>query len=77
MAQIFFHCSGPQGVLVDRSGADIDDLAEARAQAIGMVNSLIATPTNEDWRSWILHASDEDGDEVFLLPFTSILGKPH
>lgn len=77
MAQVFFHYSTPRGVVMDRSGADIDGISDARARAVGMVRSLIATPTDEDWRGWILHASDEDGEEMFLLPFTSVLGMLH
>jgi hypothetical protein len=38
-----------------------------------VVRSLIMAPSDEDWRSWILHVSDEHGDEIFDVPFTSIL----
>jgi len=31
----------------------------------------------EDWRGWVLHVSDESGEEIFNLPFDSLLGKPH
>jgi hypothetical protein len=33
MTQIYFHCSNSREVLVDRYGAAIDDLAEARDHA--------------------------------------------
>jgi len=26
---------------------------------------------------WLMHVADEMGDEIFTLPFTSMLGKPH
>jgi hypothetical protein len=34
-------------------------------------------PSNEDWRGWTLHASDDFGDEIFAVPFTAVLGKAH
>jgi hypothetical protein len=39
------------------------------------VRSLIATPSVEDWRGWILHVTDDDGDEIFEVPFAAVLGK--
>lgn len=77
MAQVYFHCSSTQGALIDRSGAAIDNLAEARDHATLVVRSLIMTPGEEDWRGWVLHVSDADGEEIFSLPFASMLGKPH
>jgi ABC-type transporter Mla maintaining outer membrane lipid asymmetry permease subunit MlaE len=41
MAQIYFHCSTAEGVLIDRSGAALGDLAEARELAALVVQSLI------------------------------------
>jgi hypothetical protein len=35
------------------------------------------TPGAEDWRNWVLHVTDEFGEEIFALPFASVLGKPH
>jgi hypothetical protein len=77
MAQIYFHCSSGQGVLLDRRGTDALDLTEAREGAARFVGSLVAMPNQEDWRDWVLHVSDEEGEEVFLLPFSSVLGRPH
>lgn len=77
MAQVYFHCSNTKHALIDQCGASIDDLAEAREHAALLVRSLIATPTTEDWRGWVLHVSDDLGDEIFSVPFASVLGKPH
>ncbi len=77
MAQIYFHCSHTQGVLIDRRGTTVADLIEAREQAANVVQSLIATPSLEDWRGWVLHVSDDAGEEIFLLPFASLIGKEH
>jgi hypothetical protein len=62
---------------MDRRGSSVSDLIEACAEAINRVRSLIASTNLEDWRDWVLHVIDEAGDEVFVLPFVSVLGKPH
>ena len=77
MTQIYFHCTNSRGVLLDRYGAAVDDMAEARDHAARVVRSLIMVQTSEDWRSWILHVSDDLGDELFVVPFAFVLGKPH
>jgi len=35
------------------------------------------TPNTEDWRDWALCVTDEFGDEIFVVPFASALGKLH
>jgi hypothetical protein len=77
MAQVYFHCSHTQGVMIDRHGASVADLIEAREQATSLVRSLVTSPNLEDWRGWVLHVSDEAGEEIFVFPFASVLGKPH
>ncbi len=77
MADVYFHYSNPQGIMIDRRGAAVSDLAEACECAERVVRSLILTPSTEDWRAWVLHASDDRGDELFVMPFASVLGKPH
>ena len=75
MAQVYFHCSSAQGVFLDPRGADIQDLTDAREHAAQVVGAMIATPCNEDWRHWVLHVSDEGGEELFAVPFASMLGR--
>lgn len=77
MAQVYFHCTTTEGMLIDRCGAAVEDLAEMRDHATLVVRSLIMTPSVEDWRSWVLHVSDAKGEEIFVLPFASLVGKPH
>jgi hypothetical protein len=77
MAQVYFHCSNTQEILIDSRGTSVTDIIEACEEASGMVRSLVAEPNLEDWRGWVLHVSDEDGEEIFVLPFVSVLGKPH
>ena len=77
MTHVYFHCSSGNEVLVDRCGAMVDDLAEAHDHATCVVRSLIVARGLEDWRGWVLHVSDDLGDELFVVPFVFVLGKPH
>ena len=77
MAQVYFHCSNTRGVLMDRRGMSVSDLIEACEEATRRVRSLIASTSLEDWRDWALHVIDEAGNEIFVLAFASLLGKPH
>jgi hypothetical protein len=77
MAQVYFHCSNSQGVVIDQSGTAVRDLTEARDHAARVVQSFIMALSPEDWRDWVLHVSDDLDDDIFVVPFTSLLGKPH
>ena len=77
MAQVYFHCSNTRGVLMDRRGTCVASLTEACEAATLMARSLVASASLEDWRDWAMHVSDETGDEIFVLSFASVLGKPH
>ncbi len=77
MAQVYFYCSNAKGEWFERRGIPALDLAEAYQEAINVTRSIIAAPNLEDWRGWILHVSDEAGEEIFSVPFASMLGKPH
>jgi hypothetical protein len=77
MTQLYFHCSNSNGVVIDQRGAMVDDLAEARDHAACIVRSFLTTHSPEDWRDWMLHVSDELDDEIFVMPFAFLLGKPH
>jgi hypothetical protein len=77
MTQLYFHCSNTKKVFVDQRGAVLNGLAEARAYATRVVQSFANERSLEDWRDWILHVSDDQGDELFVVPFVFVLGKPH
>jgi Domain of unknown function (DUF6894) len=77
MAQLYFHCSGPERVVPDRSVSDLEDWVEAHAHAIGFVQRIVAMATAEDWRAWKLQVIDEEGDQVFEVPFASVIGRLH
>ena len=75
MTQVYFHCSNTKKVFVDYRGAVVDDLAEARDHATRVVESFTCERRLDDWCDWVLHVSDDRGDELFIVPFTFVLGK--
>ena len=77
MTQVFFHCSNTRKVFLDPYGAVVNDLAEARDHATRLVQSFTNERTLEDWRDWVMHVNDDHGDELFVVPFTFVLGKSH
>jgi hypothetical protein len=42
-----------------------------------IVRKFISTPGPQDWRCWTLMANDGDGQEVFEMPFVTLLSTPH
>ena len=77
MARIYFHCSNSEQVLLNYSDAEFTDLTTARQQAETIVRSMTAVDGSENWRDWMVHASDDLGESVLALPFSSILGSVH
>ena len=77
MTQVYFHCSNSKKVFIDYRGAVVDDLAEARDHATRVVQSFTCKRDLEEWHDWILHVSDDRGDELFIVPFSFVLGQPH
>jgi hypothetical protein len=72
MTQVYFHCSNPKKVFVDRRGAVVGDLAEARKHATRVVQSFTNELSLEDWRDWVMHVSDDQGDELFVVSFAFV-----
>jgi hypothetical protein len=64
-----------EGILLDRHGSEIDDLAEACEHAARLFEKYIASSGPQDWRNWTLTANDGDGEE--LVPSLTVLGTPH
>jgi hypothetical protein len=77
MAEVYFHCSDDEHVLVDKSGADIRNLVDAYEHAERLARSYIMTTGDEDWRNWSVHVTDKHDEEIFVLPFSAVLGKLH
>ena len=78
MTHICFQCSNADGlVMLDPRGADVEDMIEAHQLAAQIVRKFVNSHGPYDWRTWTLHVSDEEGQEIFLMPFACMLGKPH
>ncbi len=77
MAQLYFHCSSPQEVMLDPCGSEHDDLVEAHGRAIALVQRIIGAPGPDDWRAWTMVVLDENDEALFEVPFRSIIGRPH
>ena len=77
MTQVYFHRSNTNDVFLDHHGAVVNDLAEAHDHATRLVQSFTNERSLEDWRDWVLHVSDDQGDELFVVPFAFVIGKPH
>jgi hypothetical protein len=77
MTTLYFHCAGTEEVLLDRRGSEIEDIFDARARAFQIINAIITSAGPEDWRDWSVHVRNGEGEELLLVPFSSVLGKPH
>jgi hypothetical protein len=77
MATLYFHCAGTQEVFLDRSGSEIEDMYDARARAFQIIQAIVTSAGPEDWRDWSVHVRDDEGEELLLVPFSSVIGKPH
>jgi hypothetical protein len=77
MTHIYFHCSNSDKFVFDYLGIDVEDMVEAHQRAAQVVHKFIGSLGPHDWRAWTLHVSDEDGELLFLMPFSYVLGKPH
>lgn len=77
MTDIYFQCSSNGRLLPECRVVAVDSLFEARDYAVRIMKMLSMGPGPEDLRSWLLHVCDELGEELFVMPFTFVLGKPH
>jgi hypothetical protein len=76
MAQVYFHCS-TAGLLAHSHRIDVETIGETPELATRFVQSLIAMPGDEDWRSWVLRVSNAKGELILVMPFANLLGRPH
>jgi hypothetical protein len=75
MPQVSFCCSNGRRPLLDRRVVEVENLSEARERAMALVHSLAGSTTQQDWRRCRLHARDDRGAEIFVMPFWSTPGK--
>lgn len=77
MTHVYFHPAGPDHMLVDDRGIEVEDLVEARQYAAQIIQRMISSRGLDDWREWRLYVSTEDGEELFVMPFSCVLGRMH
>ena len=78
MTQFYFHFTSSDDIVVDRRETELEDMAEAHARALDAARSLMrVAPGLHDWRDWLVHVTDKEGDEVFVLPFSFARGRLH
>jgi hypothetical protein len=77
MTHVYFHCSNAEGMVLDPRGVEVEDFVEAHERATQVVRAFVNSIGPDDWRGWMLHVNDEDGEEIFLMPFSYVLGRPH
>jgi hypothetical protein len=59
----------------DVDGLELQDIAAARAEAIGFASDLMRMePERRDWSDWVVRVTDEGQKPVFDLPFLAASG---
>jgi len=67
----FFHVMAPNDVVLDVTGIDVPDIAEAWAQAALAVSEFFVEEDIDDgegWEGWTLEAFDGSGNPLFSMP---------
>ncbi|QFU18158.1 hypothetical protein GDR74_14550 [Microvirga thermotolerans] len=61
--------------ILDLDGIEVSDLEQARLQAIKAIEELLEEDEgiSEDWHSWTLEVTNEDGKILFSIPLYGIL----
>ncbi len=70
MTHLYFHCAGPNGVVIDKRGAEVLDLIEARDRAIMLARFIVESAYGvDDFSDWQVYVSDEEDDELLFVSF--------
>jgi hypothetical protein len=77
MTHVYFHCANSEKVLLDPCGLEVEDLVDAHRHGTQIIQQMVNSHCPNDWRAWTLHVSDEDGEEIFLMPFACVVGRLH
>jgi hypothetical protein len=77
MTHVYFHCTNADGMVLAPRGVEVEDFVEAHERATQMVRAFVNSIGPDDWRGWIMHVRDEEGEDIFLMPFSCVLGQPH
>jgi hypothetical protein len=78
MFYLYFHCAGPGEILIDREGAEVLDLIEARDRARDLARIFVDRAYGtRDFTDWHVYVSDEDDEEMLLIPFSDVMPTIH
>ncbi len=78
MTHLYFHCTGPSDILIDRIGTAVLDLEDAREHALTLARTLVESAYGvQDFSQWQVYVGDEDNEEMLLVPFTAVLPTLH
>jgi hypothetical protein len=78
MTRLYFHCAGPNELLVDNQGADVLDLAEARRRALMLARSIVEHAYGvKDFSEWLVYVGDDEDEEVLLVSFMDAMPTLH
>ena len=78
MFYLYFHCAGPGEILIDRDGSEVLDLIEARDRALSLARILVeGAYGTRDFTDWHVYVSDEDDEEMLLIPFADVMPTIH
>ncbi|WP_246388964.1 DUF6894 family protein [Microvirga mediterraneensis] len=78
MFYLYFHCAGPGEILIDRDGAEVIDLIEARDRALTLAKMLVEQAYGtRDFSDWHVYVSDEEDEEMLLIPFSAVMPTIH
>ncbi|MET0744954.1 MAG: hypothetical protein ABWY78_16400 [Microvirga sp.] len=66
----YFNLLNASDVIKDTDGIEVDDVEEARAQAMRAVEELREDDdlANDDWQGWQLEVVDDTGAILFTIP---------
>jgi hypothetical protein len=69
MVRYYFHLANGHETLPDEDGLELDDLAEACAEAVGAIEELRRNDPSAaaKWKGWRLDAADASGMIVFSI----------
>jgi hypothetical protein len=78
MTHLFFHCTNADEALLDRAGRSVADLRDAHEHAIEIARTVMIHASGlADFRDWLIHVADEDGEEIMLVPFAFAKRQAH
>jgi hypothetical protein len=78
MTHLYFHCRTADEIILDRRGAEVRDLKDARERAVGLVQGMMAQALGvASFRDWHIHVADEEDEEVLSVPFATVLARLH